>query len=203
MNIEPTNNMNTTNTTNTATTTTREVTPQWADGNLGTHKIKTVEITPEKMKDLLAAHPAYVCRLFNGQMSIQIGKTFNERVTERLAEAGLTKGDEEKNEDWKQRSYQAAKAVAKDVAAEVFDFFAIALDNASSTRRKAKRVLTNFDAVVAMVAAKWTITTEEKRAKLAASLELAYSADMTTEDMLDAIKAAFKPAVVATVEDVL
>lgn len=195
--------MNTTNTMNSTVTTTREVTPQWAEGNLGTHKIKTVEITPDKMKDLLAAHPAYVCRLFNGQMSIQIGKTFNERVTEKLAEAGLTKGEEEKNEDWKQRSYQAAKSVAADVALTTFDFFEVALDNASATRRKAKRVLTNYDAVIAMVTAKWASTTEEKRAKLAASLEIAYSADMNTEAMLEAIKAAYKPAVVATVEDVL
>lgn len=189
------------------TTETRTVTPQWADDkrNLGAHDITTVPFNKATLIAAIEAHPDFMLGIVNGQMHIRFsGPTFNERVNTRLEMLeGIAQAKDEKLPAYRERTLELAKKHAVEVAKETFDFAAMFADYATRERSTAKKVLADYDAIIAKVNAKWADSDAAKRQALLAKLNLDLAPTVNADAVVAAIKDAYKPATVVTAGDML
>lgn len=194
----------------------REVTPQWDTANkrnLGTHSVTVVPFTVESVKAACEKRAADIAEILNAQCSIKfLGPCIVKRVTEsihlpqgtRLDANGEEEEFDEKLEAFRERTLGEAREAVKAVVTETFSFPALFEEWASAERTtKGKKVLANYDGIIANVEARWGETTPEKRANLLAKLSITLGTDATATDVVKAIEGAYKPATVVTVDAML
>ncbi len=213
------------NTQNNDNITVRTVTPQFfGNGNLGEYSIKTVGFTPDTLRRLVEDDKvaAGIADMMNAQSHIKFSSptVVSKAMSLVMTEQGESESDEdyakrepmakqagEKRDAWLKRIMPDVKEAVKEVVTETLDFPSIVKAWALSERREAadkREVLANYDGTIASVSQKWAGASAEAQAKLLSVFKLpAELAGKTTADVLDAIKAKYRPAVKVDAEDIL
>jgi hypothetical protein len=164
----------------------RDLMPQWLSGkrNLGDYTVKTKTFTGAGLLEFMQEKPVFadaVASVVAGQSHIMFGS----KLGQRMASKGLPeKEEDEKDEAWRERVYDQAKANAK---ARIPD---------------KREVLSDYYKITGNIEKGWELGAMEKREGLVKKLGLDDEmVAATTAEVLAAIAAKYKPEKVEVKED--